>query len=532
LASTGLLLSTDELDRRARAMRDPANRPPPIGSIGIPTGGDRIALVERAVRSVAGNAQKFGRAPEFLVADNSPRPEQSARFRTLLSELHRETGCAMLVAGEKEKRAFAERLQKAGRISRETIEFALFDPLETGFSCGANRNALLLHFAGRMFCSIDDDVVCRLAASPETTEASLACRSDGDPYSRWLFADRESALKDARWIEADFLALHEKMLGRDLGEFFDSADARIDYGNAGDDFLRRMEGNRARARATYTGHVGDPGIPTSAYFLYYDGANRERLVESEAHYRSVFGSRSVLSVVPTLSVTDASVSPGMGMALDHRELLPPCFPVLHAEDFSYGAALWQCCPDALLGHLPAALYHEPGVGKSILLPSDFGPQRPVVIFEFAHLLRGAILRYDPPEHGSAADRMRAMGRHFGQIANVSAADFFEYLRRQALEQASERCEYLGKQLEEAIDAPDFWRSDVEALITQMRRAVTLGDADIPLDLKSDRPLEKTRALMQEMFRRYARLLEEWPEIVAAAQDLRENGHGLFAAAVN
>jgi hypothetical protein len=153
-----------------------------------------------------------------------------------------------------------------------------------------------------------------------------------------------------------------------------------------------------------------------------------------------------------------------------------------------------------------------------------------VIFEFAHLLRGAILRFDPPEHASAADRIRAMGRHFSQIANVSAADFFAYLRRQALEQASERCEYLGKQLEQAVDAPGYWRADVETLVEQMRQAVTLEDADIPLDLKGSRPLAETRALMQEMFRRYARLLEEWPEIAAAAQSLRENGQGLFAEA--
>jgi hypothetical protein len=377
-----------------------------------------------------------------------------------------------------------------------------------------------------MLCSVDDDVICRLADAPQADSSGLFCFSETDPYSRWLYPDRDSALQSARWSDHDFLGLHEQMLGQDAGAFF-GADARIDFKKTGDDFLRRMLSGTGRVRATYTGHIGDPGIPTAAYFLYYDGENRKRLVESEEHYRSVFGGRSVLTVTPRRGIGDASVSPGMAMAFDQRELIPPFFPVLHAEDFSHGAALWQCCPQSWVGHLPVALYHEPGAGKKILLPSELDRENRVVIFEFAHLLRGLLFATGMPEHLDAAGRMRLLGRQLGEYAALPAPDFAEFLKEQALAHASERCEYLARQLEEDVESPDFWREDVERLIEHYRHAIAFEDAGIPLDLKRGEPLETTRELIRGLLRGYAGLLQEWPALVEAAGRLREGGCSLF-----
>ncbi len=529
MAKAGVLISTAELEKRCSAMRDAANHPPRIETIGIPTGGDRASLLDRAVRSFATNLRKHEREAKFLVADNSVRPEQRQSWRTLIAQLRSETGCRIFFAGQEEKRSFADRLVQAGDLSPEVIDFAFFDPLGIGFSCGANRNALLVECAGQMFGSVDDDVVCKLAASPEETPAQIAFSSGTDPFSRWLYPDRETALEDARWIDADYLALHEALLGRDVGEICKKplGEARVDFSESGDGLLARMESDAGRVRATFTGHIGDPGIPTSAYYLYYDGENRRRLVQSKAHYDSVFGSRSVLSVVSRKTIGDASVSPGMAMALDHRELLPPCFPVLHAEDFSYGAALWQCCPGAFLGHLPMAAYHEPGLGKPILLPHELSAAKRVVIFEFAHLLRSSMLHFEPPEHASAADRLLALGRFLEEPAMLPPRDFAEYLRRQALDHASARSEFLAKHLEEFEDAPDYWQADVHALIDHIRHAVAQDDAGIPLDLKTGHPLEETRELMRELFRRYALLLQEWPAIIEAARALHAREEWMF-----
>jgi hypothetical protein len=528
MIDAGVLVSSEQVRAQCAAMPADAVPPTPIGTIGFPTGGNRVPLLVRAVESFAANLRAHGRKAEFIVADSSTRPEQRAAFRAAAAELSRGLEMEVLYSGEEERRRFAEALIARAGCRPEAVEFALFDPLGTGFACGANRNALLLHGAGRMLCSVDDDVICRLALPPELRSARVSLFSNCDPFSRWLFADRESALETARFVERDFLAAHEELLGRSVGGLCpaDLPAAEFSLADAGDDLLRRLELGAARVRTTFLGHVGDPGIPSSCYYLYYDGDNRRRLTQNEAHYRAALASRSVLSAVPALSIGDSSVSPGMAMGLDHRELLPPFFPVLHAEDFIFGATVWQCCPGAVAGHQSLCVLHEPGPGKSILLPSDLGPARRVVLFEFAHLLRRVILDFEPAQRASAVDRTQALGRALSELAAMPLVDFVEVLRAKTLEHESEKLGYLEDRLKDEQDAPDFWRRDVENFLLQAREALTADDFDIPYDLKTGRTPAENRVFMQQLFARYGQLLQEWPAMVEAACDLRTAGLSL------
>jgi hypothetical protein len=495
-----------------------APTPPPLTTLGFPTGGDRVDLVGRALGSFAANARTHGRAVDFLVADSSASPVQRAAFRAASRAWAQEHGVPVRYAGEEEKRRLADALIARG-LPPEEIEFALFDPLGLGFACGANRNALLLHQVGQMFCSIDDDVICQLAAAPPCT-AKLRVFSSCDPFSRWLFADREAALAHATWVERDFLATHEALLGRGLGDLAAGlSPTDLDVEHAGDEVLRRLWPGTARVRASFSGHLGDPGIPTSCYFLFYEGENRRRLTASEAHYRAVLGSRSVCALAPCPAVGDASTSPGMAMGLDHRELLPPFFPVLHAEDFIYGATLWQCDGQACLAHSPFAVRHEPRPGKTILRPGDLGPEQRAVVFEFAHLLRRVILRCRRSESDAPSARMRQLGTHLVAIANQPLADFTETLRGQLLEMESAKLDHLDQELREDDETPAFWRGDLEAYLNHVREALTHDDFDIPYDLKGARSAAENRALMQQLFARYGRLLLAWPDIVAAATEV-------------
>lgn len=523
LMEVGLLVSSADLHARIRATPAESRTSCAIEAIGFPTGGDRVAMMSRALDSFIANTEAHGRSVEFLISDGSQQAAQRDAFRAMAGA----RGRRVLYAGDEEKKRFATELVKHSGCSREAVEFALFDPLGTGFTCGANRNAVLLHGAGRMVCSVDDDVVCRLAAAPEANDA-LALFATCDPYSRWHFADRASARQAAAFVDADFLGLHETMLGHPLAHLLPADAAALDVEQMNDEMLRRIDDSATRVRATFFGHIGDPGIPTSAYYLHVQGRNLERLTESEAHYRSVFASRSVLTLTAGRAIGDASVCPGMAMGLDHRELLPPFFPALHAEDFVFGATLWRCCPDAVLGHLPFAIEHDPGSGKPILLPSDLDADSRAVVFEFAHLMRRFILLQHPAPQAGAAARMQAVGRALSEFGALPARDFRDFLRMQTLEHESERLDFLERQLRENADAPGFWRDDVEALIEHARAALGHDDFDIPFDLKADRSPGENRALMQSLTARFGRLLQEWPAMVDAAWALREDGRGMFA----
>ncbi len=529
LVEAGALTSSQHIFIACAAMHTDAAPPPPIAMIGFPTGGKRGPLLARALGSFALNLRDHRRTADFVVADSSTHAEDQAAFRTLAGELARQFGFPVWYSGEPERRRFASALVARGACRPETIEFALLDPLGTGFACGANRNALLLHGAGGMLCSVDDDVVCRLSLLPETRPGRVSLFSNCDPFARWLFPDRESALRDARLVERDFLAAHEELLGRSLGELFPpgmKAD-ELSLVDAGDDLLRRLAVAPASVRTSYLGHFGDPGIPSSTYYLYYERANRDRMVASEEHFRAALASRSVLAAAPALSIGDASVSPGMAMGLDHRELLPPFFPVLHAEDFIHGATVWQCCAGSVAGHLPLAIQHDPPPGKTILLPSDLGPTCRVVLFEFAHLIRRVIRDVELAQHASTAERTEALGRALSELAALPGVDFVEVLRQKILEHESEKLGYLHKQLEQG-EMPEFWRREVEDFLLNARASLQQEDFDIPHDLKTRRTSAENRVFMQELFRRYGQLLQEWPAIVEATRELKAAEVGLAA----
>ena len=211
------------------------------------------------------------------------------------------------------------------------------------------------------------------------------------------------------------------------------------------------------------------------------------------------------------------------MGLDHRELLPPFFPVLHAEDFIYGAVLWQTVGHAFLGHPPLAVRHEPRPGKGILKPSDLGGDQHAVIFEFAHLIRRIILRFQRGDSGLPAMRMKALGGFLTSIGEQEPEDFLDFIHGHILEHESGKLDHLETELREDVESPDFWREDLETYITHVREALTHEDFDIPFDLKSERSDEANRILMRELFTRYGRLLQAWPEIVAVAREVHASG---------
>jgi hypothetical protein len=524
MMDAGLLISSQQLLERCAGMSTAGEPPPAISAIGFPTGGNRIAVLGRALESFAANLREHGRTADLLVSDGSVKGEHQSAFRAQAAALAGSTGVSILYAGEEEKRRYLGEIVRRSGCDPAAVEFALFDPLGTGFSCGANRNAIVLHSAGRMGCSVDDDVICRIAVAP-ASRAKLSLFSSCDPFTRRLFPDFESALAAANFEAQDFLAAHEAMLGHGLGTFCGESldEASFDIEEAGDDLLRRLEAGPTQVRATFAGHVGDPGIPTSIYYLYYSGENRLRLPHDETEYRTLFANRSVHAGVANSAVGDASVSPGMAMGLDTRELLPPFFPVLHAEDYVFGATLWQCCPRTLLGHLPASIVHDPGPGKSILQLGGLGGERRMVIPEFAHLIRRVILHYDLADHADTTVRTMALGRFLSGLAARPARDFQQYLRESILGHESEKIEWLSGQLREDEGASEWWRRDVEFYLDHTREALAHPDFDLPYDLKGARPADETRKLIQRLFREFGRLLEQWPAIFAAAQEINQRG---------
>ena len=207
----------------------------------------------------------------------------------------------------------------------------------------------------------------------------------------------------------------------------------------------------------------------------------------------------------------------MAIGIDGRALLPPFPPVMHAEDFVWGAAVWQCCASGFAGHLPVAVRHDPGPGRGIVAPPLPEGAKPVAMWEFAHILRALVLGWTaPPGEGDTATRMDLLGRHLAGLAGAPPREFGEYLRGFVLQHESDKIAYAELCLSEERDAPNYWRRDVEEYIEQTRRALAEPDFDIPFDMREKWSPENARALIQRLVLEYGRLLQAWPALVVAA----------------
>jgi hypothetical protein len=377
-------------------------------------------------------------------------------------------------------------------------------------------NALLLRNAGHAYLSLDDDVACEMISAPDGK------RSDGievfasrDGFERWFYPAYADSFEGQRRVEGDYLALHEQLLGRGPGELLAG---KVGFTGISDEMLRRLIEEDGRVVATFTGHFGHPGVPTSYYYLTYRRQTLARLTgNGEANYRACLGSGGVCALVRRAAIADASLSPGMAFALDARELLPPFPPVMHAEDFVWGAAVWQCCAAGFAGHLPVAIRHDPGLGRGIIAPPLDG-ERPVAMWEFAHILRGLVMRWTPPPGMRETERrMEALGRFLRELA-ADEQEFGEYLREFVLQHESEKIAFMEACAEEEEEAPAFWREDLDAYIEQTRLALMAPDFDIPFDMRKWQP-DEARGLMRGMVAGYGRMLEAWPSATRAARDL-------------
>lgn len=523
LVRAGMFISRSELYNKAAAIREPNVAPAKISAIGFSTAGDRVDLLLRALGSFAENVRIHDRTVDFLVADSSMDAGQRGRLRGLAGERAAELGITLHYLGEQEKRNFAAELIRRSQCRPEAVEFALFDPFGAGSATGANRNALMLHEAGGVLSAVDDDVQCELA-STDSGDFRLALFSDTDPYDRWVFADRTGAFESVSFETRDYLAEHEKLLAHDLGDLLTGKGAQeVDVSKLGLGFLRLVDSGAGRVRTTHVGHAGNPAIPTSSFHAPHKGTERDLPAEAEMRYRASFASRGALARVSTASVGDGTVSPGMAMGLDLRDLLPPFFPVLPAEDLVFGAAMWACCPGTLSGHLPLCIRHEANGADTALLPGEINHARHGSVFEFAQILRAIMAGHQPAAHAGATERMQKLGRYLSEFAGQPAADFREALHRVVLAHESQKIMALEHILFTEIDAPEFWRRDIRDFLDHTRDMMQREDFDIPYELKAGRTNEENRDLMQKLVSSYGLLLEDWPAIVATARDLRREG---------
>ena len=240
-----------------------------IAAIGIPTR-DRPQSLARALVSYAESARRYGRDIRFVVADDSRSADVQAQNRQRLGDVAERCGADVRYSGRSARADFAAALARRADVPLDVTRFALLGDERFRFTYGAARNTLLLSLAGEVAVQVDDDTVCELRAAPEAVPG-LAVSSKG-PSAFWHFESREAALAAAPVADTDFLALHERLLGRRPAACAAEVEqVALDVSEVGYATLRRAASPEARVRVTFAGAVGDSATTSLAHLLFLRG---------------------------------------------------------------------------------------------------------------------------------------------------------------------------------------------------------------------------------------------------------------------
>jgi len=519
LARDGLLLSAAEASLRATA-GGADEGPGRVGILGIPTR-SRVPELGAALDSYVANAVAHGRTLEYVVADDADTAEDRAETRAAVAAVGRRRGVEIAYAGLAEKTAYAGSLAARSGVPLALVEFALLNPEGCPYTLGGNQNILLLQGAGDRMVSVDDDTRCRLAPTPGQLPG-LALGSARDPTELWFPGPGAPDLPDRVRVDRDYLALHEALLGRRATACaFDARRDGLDLETTSGSSFRRLEARGGRVVVTQTGAAGDTGTGSMWHYLVLGDPSRARLLGSEAGYRHAFTRRRVVRAVRRTTLGEGPFLMSMSLGYDARAVLPPFFPVQRNADGLLGVLLRATWSDAFFGFVPWAVEHAPAATRATSFPELLESLGAAGCCDLVCLLVGAA-RVEPDRADPAAT-LRALGAVFEGWGKLPLPDFEEIVRVQALRARSLDLVVLEDLLSRHERAPTFWARDATLAAETLRAKLSRPSLGYPADLVAAFGEEVARPLFARLIRRYGELLQAWPDLFAAALELRREG---------
>jgi hypothetical protein len=526
LVESGLLVSETALLKICREAPRTQEQPDSgITALGVITN-DRIESLQQCLAGFIENTRQHGRANNFVVMDDTRSAQNRNETRQMLVALKSRYKVEILYGGMEEKRRFAEALTATGEIPAEVVEFALFDTEQCGCSIGANRNALMLDTVGEMVFSADDDSLCRIAASPEATQDELTLDESGRFMKFWFFPERDVALQSVPLVDEDVLKIHEQLLGRSLSNcvaaYADTSRLTFETVNARQ--LGSIKSGLGKVLLTFTGVIGDSGLPAPVHYLFMNEESRERLVQSSAAYRSALTSREILRIVDRTYISRHGWSAAGVFGFDNRSLLPPFMPVQRGEDDLFGFTFRACFSDGYFGFLPRAILHSPPERR------HYSPDSMV---EHTSSLRTydiilACLTSFNVWHGMMDEeqRLQALGQHLMRLGSLAQEDFEEFVRMNLWRMQSDYISFAEAYLQAKAYSPAFWANDVVRQIETLRKAIPREDFIVPRDLLEQHGPAEARKLARRLVFKFGQLLDCWPRMVQTARSLRAQGRRL------
>ncbi len=479
---------------------------------------DRVASLIRSVSSYIENAKDHGRAVEFAIFDDS----MNRLAIDGLKELKAKYGATILYAGRTEKEQFAKSLSSRG-IPQNVADFCLFGLDEARPTFGANHNASLLHTTGELFVGADDDTICRIF-KPPTQQEGIRCGSPPGFEDIWWCSNLDQAMDQVSSENIDLLKIHEEALTPDVQTILrrlvkNNEDVKLEAKYMDARMMDLISSGKAKTVCSLTGLIGDSGMDDPTYFLFASDESRQRLFGSEKDFLFAFESRQIIKTQDRLTIHERPGIMTTLFGLDHRDLLPPFFPIYRSEDALFGKMVNTCVPGAFCAYLPWVVLHTPAEPRKYMEPQEFsGIVQPCDFISYWA---------DAVNLGSAnlgtKERLEALGMCLKELGSFSRNTFRSHLRRIRTVRLLETTANFQWLLDKYPRAPAYWKNYLKSRMSICQGLIGQADDGIPRKIVEEFGGEGSLEHFQNVVFLYGELLIWWPEIIAITRELKKNG---------
>ena len=528
LVDQGLLQALDAV--RAEVFGNPGDAEDSVGvtTIAVLTCG-RPAILSRCLTGFFENARAFSRDVRFLIVDDSRELAAREANLTAVSAVAAR-GARILYADRASRGSFAERLAKRSGVPPSMVEWALLGEAGLAPPIGAARNCVLLGTIGELVLSLDDDMVCRLVPLPtDGNPSGLVLRGRGWRSGQWSLASAEQYRElEESAAAVDFLALHERLLGRRPAQLAEGGKPEeIQLFGLDPVSSRRFRAKDSRILLTSPGLFGDSGQGSTAGALFLKGQALDRLRAAPGGILAAVLTRRELRGPGCATISAFGPTMGGNLGMDHRLPLPPHFPGLRGEDDLFGDTVRYIASGGLLGFLPYALLHQ---------PDNRGPISRETLWQqaFAEPALGMVAGFFPegvPDPATAGelerrrDRLLRLGRAFRDAAEMERGAFAEKTLHMQVSRFASAIRLARDRLGSAAAGGDpEYRALLEEYVQHgLGKAAALVPGPDDLSGMTGVPIES----FQKVLGKFGSLLETWPELSRSARELFGEGEGLF-----
>ncbi len=470
------------------------------------------------LNGVLANRAAHARSYEVLVLDNSSR-EGRCKTRAVIKEEERRFDARISYIGRRERWQLVKLLKASMDCDRRSLEFGLMG-VDGLVSTGASRNVFLLTTVGSMALSMDDDVTCHIASTGRSSGLRIALE---DPSDIRFYRTHDEATSNVSFEREDFVAIHERTLGRTLASLLNEArnDVRVDDSLIPPRLLRSILRSEGQIAATWMGVVGDAGIESPHGYLFLAGSNRAALTNREELYRELSTSRKIIRSADATSIVEHPPFMTMASGFDNRQCLPPFVPVLRNQDGLFAACSSLCGPDWHFAHLPFAIEHKSPVATNWNREMLWLNSRYLRVND----LMCSLLPLSPMATslaGTPAERVRALGAFMSDLAALPPSLFDGIVRHQFIRIQHSRIATLCSQLDKESNQPTQWVLDVKRQISSIKEACKEPHSHCPIDIMVH-GLSPREAIcrMQRFVGLYGEFTSLWPELRDVARPLCE-----------